>query len=212
MTGQTFVTEKVRYMDETNVGIIILAAGASTRLGEPKQLLTFQNKTLISRAVETSINSKCVNTAVILGANVETIKKEIEDFPINICTNENWKTGMASSIKCGLDLLLSEQKKLNAVLILLCDQPFIESKHINQLLKTFEQTNKDIVATEYKNTIGVPALFSSKLFDKLLKLEGDKGARQIIKTNPDLLQTIPIPEAEFDIDTVEDYQKLINST
>ena len=146
-------------MDETNVGIIILAAGASTRLGEPKQLLKFQNKTLITRAVEISTNSKCNNTVVILGAMAEIISKEIEDFSIKICTNESWQMGMASSIKCGLDLLLSEQKNLNAVIILLCDQPFIDSKHIDQLLETFEQTNKDIVAAKYNNTSGVPALF-----------------------------------------------------
>lgn len=198
-------------MNETSVGIIILAAGASTRMGKAKQLLKFQGKTLIAKVIKSAINSRCSETVVVLGSNAENIKPEISDFPIKICINKNWQSGMASSLKYGLRELLVKLPNLNALIILLCDQPFIDSNHINLLIEKFDQTNKAIVAAEYKNTVGVPALFSNKIFAELFELKGDKGARQIIKSHPTLLEKVELPEAEFDIDTREDVEKLLQS-
>ncbi len=196
-------------MDASNLGIIILAAGSSTRLGEAKQLVKFQNKTLISNAIETALNSKCSDITLVLGSNSEKINREIKDFvAVKICINENWQSGMASSIKCGLEFMLKENPEVNAVIFMLCDQPLITSKHINLLFETFAETNKGIVASEYENTLGVPALFSSEMFGELLKIRGDKGAKKIIDSFPASVKTIHIPEAEFDVDTFEDVQKL----
>ena len=189
------------------IGIIILAAGASTRLGKAKQLLKFRNKTLIVKTVESAINSNCSNIVVVLGSDAENIKSEIKNFPVQICVNHQWQSGMASSIKYGLESL-NDNSDLEAILILLSDQPFIESEHINKLIETFEQKNKPIIASEYKNILGVPALFSEKMFNELLKIKGDKGAKQLIKKSDDLVEKVPIPEAEFDVDTIDDYQKL----
>ncbi len=199
-------------MDETNIGIIILAAGASSRLGKPKQLVKFQYKTLISRTIETAIQTRCKDIIVVLGSNTESVKEEIKNFPVQICINNNWQNGMASSIKCGLEELLATHSKLNAAIIMLCDQPFIESKHIDLLIETFTHSKKPIIAAKYKNIAGVPAFFSCEVFDELLKMKGDKGARKIIAENPDLVQTVAIVEAEFAIDTPEDIKKLNKKT
>ncbi len=190
------------------IGIIILAAGASSRLGTPKQLLQFQNKTLIRRAVETAIETN-YKTVVVLGANFELINAEIEDLEIEICFNENWQSGMSSSLKTGLKKILEIAPNLSAVIISLCDQPFINSSVFNNLITTFEKTNAPIVASEYAATVGVPALFSRSMFDELLNLSADEGARKIIKKHLASVEKISVPQAEIDIDTAEDYQKLL---
>lgn len=195
-------------MQRDKIGIIILAAGASTRLGRPKQLLKFQNNSLISNSVKSAINSKSKKTLVVLGSNSELIKKEIEDFPIEILENKNWKEGMSSSIKCGLNYFIKEKAETNAVVIMLCDQPLIDNNHLNFLIDKFSETEKPIVATQYENSVGVPALFSNNFFDELLTIKGDKGAKQLIQNNLNKTEIIKVPEAELDIDTIEDYEKL----
>ena len=204
------MNEKVRFMDAANksrIGIIILAAGASTRLGQPKQLLKFRNKTLIRHAVETALATECEKIIVVLGENADEIKKQIEDLPIEIADNKNWQSGMSSSIKTGLEKLYDEE--LSAVVFMLCDQPLISSETILHLIETQAKTQKKIVASEYKNDLGVPAGFSHEVFEELLNLQGDTGAKFLIKKYfPSDSAKISAPEAEFDIDTLEDYQNL----
>ncbi|MGI8467565.1 MAG: nucleotidyltransferase family protein, partial [Pyrinomonadaceae bacterium] len=162
-------------MDKTNksrIGIVILAAGASVRLGKPKQLLQFQRKSLIRRAAENSLATGCENVAVVLGANAEKIKKEIENLPLEIVINENWQNGMSSSIKTGLEKLSEIQPNLSAVILMLCDQPFVDAEMILRLIKTRRETQKMIAASDYKNTTGVPAIFSREMFEELLNLQG----------------------------------------
>lgn len=190
------------------IGIIILAAGESKRLGRPKQLLKFRNKTLIALTIEKTLRTKKKEIIVVLGSNAERINTEISNFPVKICINKEWKNGMASSIKFGLEKLTNEYPAIDAALILLCDQPLINSEQINSFIEEFSNTEKQIIAAKYKNTIGVPAIFSKDFFVKLLKLKGNLGAKAIIKQFPDQVKTMDIPEAEFDIDTIEDVQKL----
>ena len=189
-------------------GIIILAAGASSRLGTPKQLLKFQGKTLLRRAVDAAIETN-FKTVVVLGANFEAIKAEIEDLEIEICFNENWQDGMSSSLKTGLHKLLEIAPNLSAVIVSLCDQPFVNSKVFTDLAETYKKTNAPIVACEYGQTVGVPALFSSSVFDELLNLSSENGAKKIIKKYISKVEKISVPQAEIDIDTHEDYQKIL---
>ena len=197
-------------MDAANksIGIIILAAGASVRMKQPKQLLKFDNKTLLRRAVETAIAANYEIVVVVLGANFEQTKSEIADFPINICFNENWREGLSSSIKIGLKNLLKIAPEVAACLVSLADQPFITAKHLNLYAEKFFQTNNPIIAAEYNGTIGVPALFSREIFDELCEISGDKGAKMLIDRHQNRLTTINLPEAAFDIDTPEDFAKL----
>ncbi len=191
------------------IGIIILAAGASTRLGRPKQLLEFKGRTLLERITENALATD-LETVVVLGANAEKIKTSIENFPVKTVENKNWQDGMSSSIVTGLKYLLEIRENLSAVIILLCDQPFIDKEIILKLIKTQETTNKKIIAGKYVETVGVPALFTKDVFDELLKLDRKKGAKLIIKNYAaqNEIATVSLPEAEFDIDTEEDFERL----
>ena len=198
--------------NKSKVGIVILAAGASSRLGKSKQLLKFRGKTLIRRAADAALATGCENIVVALGANAAAVKREIENLPLEIVVNENWESGMSSSIETGLKKLLKLQSNLSAVVLMLCDQPFVDAKTILRLVETRRETQKAIIAGEYKNTVGVPAVFSRRLFGELLDLQGDAGARFLIKKYADSeVAKISVPEAAIDIDTAEDYEKLKNS-
>jgi molybdenum cofactor cytidylyltransferase len=175
--------------------------------GQPKQLLEFRGKTLLRRAAETALNTNC-ETVVVLGANAENFTKEIADLspPLRVVVNENWAAGMGVSIKTGLSVLANEN--LDAVVVMLCDQPFVTAETIRRLIEKFEQTGAPVVACLYNNTTGVPALFARKMFAELSNLEGDAGAKAIIKKHhADVAQT-PAPEAAFDVNTEADFLKL----
>lgn len=193
-------------MDETNkIGIIILAAGESKRLGRPKQLLDFHGKTLIEKITETALETE-LKTVVVLGANAEKIKPVIENLSVEIVINENWQSGMSSSIIKGLKKSLEIQNDLQSVILLLGDQPLITKEIIWEIIKTQKVTNKAIIASKYAETIGVPALFTKAIFDKLLNLNEEIGAKLIIKKHSGIdVATISVPEAEFDIDTEDDF-------
>lgn len=197
-------------VNQSNIGVIILAAGASKRLGKPKQLLEFEEQTLLARIIENALATR-LKTVVVLGANAEKIKTSIENLPVEIVENKNWQDGMSSSIVAGLNYLLEIKKDLSAVIILLCDQPFVDKELILKLIKTQKTTNKKIIAGNYAQTVGVPALFTKDIFDELLKLDRKKGAKLIIKNYAaqNEIATVSIPEAEFDVDTEEDFEQLI---
>ena len=196
-------------MPDKSIGIIILAAGSSTRMnGQPKQLLEFEGKTLLRRAAETALSSNLRPIVVVLGANAEKLLPEIKDLPILPAINENWASGMGGSIKTGLSVLLAENRGIEAAILMLCDQPFVTAETLNRLIETFQKTKKPIAACQYSDTIGVPALFAREMFAELSALQGDAGAKAVIKKHAaDVAQT-PAPEAAFDVDTQADFQKL----
>jgi len=194
----------------SSLGLVLLAAGASKRLGNfPKQLLEFRGKTLIRRAAESALASRCQIICVVLGANAERIKREIADLPIEIAVNENWADGMGSSLKCGLGKLLEIEPNLSAVAVTLSDQPLIDSAIINRLIEVFLETQNPIVAADYAETVGVPAIFASSMFEEILNLSAGGGAKQIIKKYAASIGKISVPEAAFDVDTQKDYENLL---
>lgn len=196
-------------MDEANnsIGIIVLAAGASGRMQEPKQLLEFQGVTLLRRAVETAVESVYKPVVVVLGANFEKMKAEIEDLPIDICFNEDWQSGLSSSIKSGIENLLKIAPDVAASIITLADQPFVTAKHLNLFAEKFFQSNNPVIAAGYNETCGVPALFSREIFDEFSALSGDTGAKVIIEKHRASAATINLPEASRDIDTPQDFEE-----
>lgn len=197
--------------DRSRIGIIILAAGASTRLGKPKQLLNFQGASLLRRAAENALATGCENIVAVLGANSAEIGKEIENLPLKTVINENWASGMSSSIKTGLGKLLDWQPTLSAVIIQLCDQPLINTGILNKLITIYEEKRAEIVAAEYTGTVGVPALFAASMFAELLNLSAESGAKQLIKKHLAMVEKVFIPEAEIDVDTPLDYEKLLKN-
>lgn len=190
------------------IGIIILAAGSSSRMGgASKQLLEFQGKTLLRRAAETALRTGFL-TVVVLGAKHAHFKKEIEVLPLKIVVNENWEVGISSSIKKGFSV--SADDGLDAAIIMLCDQPLVTPEVLMRLRDAFTETKKPIVASRYENTIGVPALFGREIFAELNDLQADEGAKKIIVKDLNRTVFIDVPEAAFDVDTLWDFEKLTN--
>ena len=192
----------------SKIGVVILAAGKSSRMnGQPKQLLAFENQTLLRRAAETAIAANFEKIIVVLSSENEKWKNEIEDLPIVSAINQNAELGISSSIKTGLSAI--NAKIFDAVLIMLCDQPLITTQILQKIVGTFNHTGKPIVACQYEQTFGVPALFARELFDELTNLSADEGAKKIIVKNQDKAEFLHVPEAGLDIDTIEDYRKLL---
>lgn len=192
-------------MQITDFGIIILAAGSSSRLGQPKQLLMCKNKTLLQHAIdEATAISDCL-VIVVVGAKKDEIVSKIHFSSAQFIDNKNWSEGMSSSIRIGLSALIKENPSLHSVIIMLCDQPFVSSQLLQQIREAEASSDKGIVASFYKETAGVPALFTSKYFEQLLSLQGNEGAKKIVMLNGDDVATVPFPLGLVDIDTMQDY-------
>jgi molybdenum cofactor cytidylyltransferase len=183
------------------IAIIILAAGASTRLGAPKQLLPYNGITLLRRTVETVLLSKAKSVHVVFGCEAEKMKLEIANLPINVVVNPNWQRGISTSIHSGIQSL---EPNIDAAIIVLCDQPKLSTDILNTLINTYTSTRAPIVTCKYAGTVGVPALFNRRIFAELLSLEGDHGAKKIIERYTKEIIEIDFPGGEIDIDTITD--------
>ena len=188
------------------VGLIVLAAGASTRMGMPKQLLQFGERSLIGHVVKVAIASVCNPIIVVLGASGDRIKSEVEWLDVRVVENPNWVEGMSTSIRTGIKTLKAINPEVEAVVLMLCDQPFVSTQIIDQLVAAYRTTGKPIIASEYAEISGVPALFSRALFSELTALSDDVGARQVIKQHAEAVFRVPFPEGVIDLDTPKDYE------
>jgi molybdenum cofactor cytidylyltransferase len=193
---------------EKNCGIVILAAGASARLGRPKQLLPYHQITLLQHALTAARSSAAALPVLVLGAHAAIVQAQLAGEDIPILINENWAEGMASSIRAGLHYLLQQHSTLESVVLMVCDQPHAGSVVIDNLIRQYQHTGKNIVASGYGNTVGTPVLFNKKFFPALLLLQGDTGAKKLVLQNPEELTTVPFPEGAIDIDTAADYEWL----
>lgn len=191
-----------------NCAAIILAAGQSGRLGRPKQLLKYQDKTLLQRAIDAAKQLSIQFIVMVLGSNADTILDESDTSGIHVVINDHWQTGMASTIHCGMQSLQKLNSNADTVILMVCDQPFVTSDLLNNLIKKHAETGKPIVASQYADTIGIPALFHKQMFLELMTLEGDSGAKKMMTQNKDILATIPFPKGSIDIDTLDDYEAL----
>lgn len=189
-------------------GVIVLAAGASSRLGRPKQLLAFDGKTLLQHALQTAKASSLHPVVLILGAAAETIQNDISDQEIHVTVNEAWQEGMASSIRCGLSAIKKISSAIEGVILMVCDQPFVSGSLLNELVATHQKTGSRVVASSYGETFGPPVFFHQSLFDELLQLTGDVGARSIVKQHANEVEIVPFPKGVFDVDTEAEYARL----
>ncbi|MBD2203331.1 nucleotidyltransferase family protein [Calothrix sp. FACHB-1219] len=190
------------------IPLIILAAGASTRMGKPKQLLPYQGRSLIQHTVESAIASFCNPVIVVLGANAQQIRSQINQNLVQIVENPQWNLGMSTSIRSGISALNKYSQNIEAAVITVCDQPYISTEIINNLISAYSATKKPIIASQYAETLGVPALFSRQFFPELLTLHEDTGAKYLIKKYRDLVLAVNFPLGAIDIDTPNDYQNL----
>lgn len=191
------------------IGTIILGAGASSRMGEPKQLLRWKKETLVDRAIAQAIGLAAGPVVLVLGANAKLISSSLSSGDYDIAQNENWKTGMGSSIVCGLRTLLDAPEQLAGVLITLVDQPLITTFDLEKIIEKFKKDFPPIVAAFYEHTLGVPALFSADLFPELLTLSGQKGAKAIINKYRESLAKLDLPAAKIDLDTPQEWQTFL---
>ncbi len=193
------------------VAILILAAGSSSRLGQSKQLLTYHHVTLLEKSIHESIQSRVGDVFVVLGANEEEHRKVVEHLPVTIISNSTWKKGMGNSMKTGLSCVIDKNPLVEGVLILVCDQPALTSHHLQKLQEAFLQTQIPIVASHYGDTLGVPAFFHRVLFDDLLQVPDDSGAKKVISKYHHQVKSIRFEGGELDIDTPEDYQRWVKN-
>ncbi|MES2797738.1 MAG: nucleotidyltransferase family protein [Bacteroidota bacterium] len=185
----------------SQIPIIILAAGESKRLGRAKQLLEYKGETLLNRTIRMA-NEVSRDIIVVLGARLEEISQSISNKNVQIVLNENWETGMASSVIAGLRTRLKAEK----VILSLCDQPYLTPTIFENLIAVEESSQKSIIASNYGNEIGVPMLFNQLIYNDLLALKGDKGARAILQKYEGSIAAIDFPDGDIDIDTIEEWE------
>lgn len=193
---------------KTEVGIILLAAGGSSRLGSPKQLVKIGDETLLERAIRI-LSVLELPMVVVLGANFSENFDLVRKLSakMEIYRNERWEEGISTSIRSGLECL-NEKYEVNSALFALADQPLIPSSHFEQMIDNFSSSTAGIIATEYLNSVGVPAIFDEKYFVELRSLISDSGAKKIIYSNFNDVLTLQCEEAGIDIDTKNDVKKL----
>jgi molybdenum cofactor cytidylyltransferase len=191
------------------VAVAVLAAGASTRMGQPKQLLPFRGSTLLRWVVEQAVASAADRVLVVLGANTEVITPTLEGLPVETIVNPDWEEGQGASVRAVVRFLRERAPEAGAVLFLLGDQPFVTTAAIDLLIATHRRTGSPLVASEQDGRLGVPALFAAEFFEELTQLRGDAGARRILHAHRETAVGIPLPGAELDVDTPADYERLI---
>lgn len=185
------------------IGAVILAAGASSRMGAAKQLLVLEGRSLIARAIHAVLESTARPVAVVLGANAETVRTAIAHLPVLTVVNPDWRDGMASSIRSGLAALERTEPKLDAVLIAPCDQPAL-SREVIERLAALHRASGRIAASLYGGRSGAPAIFGRRYFVDLKSLAGDEGARILLNSGSEIVAGLPLPEMEADLDTPSD--------
>lgn len=184
----------------SSISIILLAAGPSSRLGQPKQLLPYRGTTLLRHLANHAVASRASEVIVVLGSDKEQIRKELGGLSLKIVENKEWKEGTSSSIRIGL----REARTADAVLIMLCDQPFVTTALLNSIMTPLISSQQNLVACDYASTVGVPALFGKEFFEELSHLRGDTGAKIILLLHKDQIHHISFPSGSVDVDTEED--------
>jgi len=193
-------------------GVLILAAGAATRMNRAKMLLPFASATILSHIVQEvqAIDTDCI--CLVTGCYHKEILNCINTSQLDIVYNEKWKEGMSGSIRLGLATLLQKYPDLTWVLIVVSDQPYLGRELLTNMIAAQSECKKGIVAARYGGVTGTPVLFNRLYFHQLQQLQGDKGAKAILQQNPEDIATVDFPLGAIDIDTPEDYERLYLQT
>lgn len=192
-----------------NIGVILLAAGGSSRMGRPKQLLPFGKTTLLRHAAETAVATGLSPIVVVLGAEDEACRAELNGLRVATVGNDEWARGMGGSIRTGLEELERIAPGMEAALIMLHDQPRISASSLRELVKRWSAKGGTIAAAVYAGTTGVPAVFDRRHFAELKSLESGGGAKGILARHDARVARLELPEALDDIDSPEDYARLL---
>ena len=183
-----------------SVAAVVLAAGGSRRMGAPKQLLRFDGQSLLRNAINTALKANCDPVVVVLGAAGDRLRDEASVLSAIIIDNPDWEEGPGTSIRAGMPAVGDAE----AVVFLLCDQPFVSAWHIQSLVKTWRESGLPMAASAYADTLGVPAIFDETRFRELRRLPSESGAKKLLLAQPDLVAAVPFPDGAVDLDTPAD--------
>jgi molybdenum cofactor cytidylyltransferase len=186
------------------LGAVILAAGGSSRMGATKQLLEVGGTSLVARATDAALLSGADPVVVVVGADAARVRSEVARMPILSAHNPQWATGLASSIRVGIETLLEAEPELDAVVVAPCDQPALSAEVIARLTDLHRSTGR-IAAARYDGRNGAPAVFGRANFGDLARLKGDAGARHLLNSDSDDVASADLPELSSDLDTPADY-------
>ncbi|WP_394748805.1 nucleotidyltransferase family protein [Spongiimicrobium salis] len=195
-------------VSKTDIAILILAAGSSTRMGTPKQILPWGDTTLLGNAIRSAQGTGIKDIYVVLGANAPQILEINPIKDIHFLTNSNWKEGLGTSIATGMRYFQEANKNYRGVLVMLGDQPLIDTTYLNKMITTFTLTKNSIVCTAYDEKKGVPALFDQVYFKEMILLSKDYGAKEILHANKKKLLALNALGKAVDLDTMEAYKRL----
>jgi molybdenum cofactor cytidylyltransferase len=194
-----------------SVGAVLLAAGSSSRLGQPKQLLRLRGETLLRHAATVTLAAGASPVVVVLGSQADAMFPELDGLAVETVVNPDWSLGMGASLQAGLRRLEEHAAgATDAVLVVLCDQPLVTREHLEALIGRYRHDEPAAAASEYADGVfGPPCLFSRPLFPALMALTGAQGARAVLGTlPPDRLSRVSFPEGLMDIDTMEDWERV----
>lgn len=194
--------------NSAGVGAVVLAAGSSSRMGRPKQTLQYRGESLLRRAALAALGAGCRPVIVVTGAHAEMSGRELDGLDVREVLNARWETGMASSVRAGVEGLVGADANAEAAVLMLCDQPHVNADVISRLVEAHRAGGSPVVASSYGGSFGVPALFVRALFDELARLEGAAGAKQVIKRHASEVHFIPFEGGEVDVDTPDDFSRL----
>jgi molybdenum cofactor cytidylyltransferase len=185
------------------VGAVILAAGGSSRMGRPKQLLPYHGRSLLRHAAAVALAGGCEPVVVVLGAAADQMRTELEGLAVTVAENPDWSQGPGASVRAGL----ASVGEPEAVVFLLCDQPLIDEDHVRRLIGAWRETGRPMVASGYDGTFGVPALFARETFPRLRTLDPASGAKRLLVGTPEAVAVVPFPAGAIDLDTPGDYER-----
>jgi len=195
-------------MPDYSVFALVLAAGESSRFGATKQLAEYDGATLVGRAVRLAEDVCVDRTILVVGSDWKRVLAACGPLSGFFVRNDNYKSGMASSIACGVN---SVAHSADAVLLLMADQPLLTVEHLSALINEWLEAPNEIVISEYSGVKGPPVVFPAHCFDSLMKLEGDQGARSILTDTKHSVRALAFEAAAVDIDTPGDLAKLVRN-
>ena len=185
---------------DAHLHIIVLAAGASTRLGQAKQLVQIAGRPALQQVVSNAIAVAGSAVTVVLGAQAADITRMLQHSSASVLINRQWEEGIGASIRCGVGAL---SQGCDAVLLLLGDQVAVTASDLKRLISAWNGQDSIIATSVYSGQLGVPAIFPRFAFSELMQLRGDQGAKAIINRYTSRLAHVPMPNAAYDLDTAE---------
>jgi molybdenum cofactor cytidylyltransferase len=201
-------SRSVHVADFAGIGAVVLAAGPSTRMGKPKQLLQFCGQTLVRRAASVAVEAGCRPVVVVTGANAVATREVLRELDVQEAENQQWPSGISSSLRVGVEAVVRASPQTAAIIMMVCDQPFVTQELIARIVAAHGETGRSIIASSYGRSYGVPALFGKKYFAQLKALKGAIGAKQLIQKHIADVQLVDFPQGEVDIDTPDDLSRL----